>query len=133
MSTHPKYGKPSLERFTVTVAETFATQRADRQFTDKKFVGWDGEGYTDSNGDHHYYLFGSSLGMYVQGASLTAEQCFDLLLASPKQNHINVIFAGGYDMVMMIHDWPTPTVERILKGSQPGITTTGSNTLRVSI
>jgi hypothetical protein len=94
----------------------FESDSAVVQFTDKKFIAWDGEGYSDDAGDHHYYLFGNSLGKYVSGNSLSANACFDLLIASPKQNHINVIFAGGYDMVMMIHKWPQNVVERILKG-----------------
>lgn len=81
----------------------------------RPFLAWDGEGYTDDTGEHHYYLFGCSDGRYISSPSLHANECFDLLLTTPRKA-INVIFAGGYDVVMMIRHYPTEVVERILKG-----------------
>lgn len=84
---------------------------------DRPFVAWDGEGYTDETGEHHYMLFGCSDGEYVKGKSLTHRECFELLLtvaAKRKANH--VIFAGGYDVIMMIRHYPTTVIKRILGG-----------------
>lgn len=84
---------------------------------DKPFIAWDGEGYTDTEGVHHYNLFGNSEGSYVQGASLSYEQCFELLLSTAAQHDaIHVIFAGTYDLVMMIHSLPKAKCQRIMSG-----------------
>lgn len=84
---------------------------------DKPFIAWDGEGYTDESGEHHYNLFGNSLGQYVKGSSLNHEECFELLLSTATKNDaIHVIFSGGYDLVMMIHKLPTKQCERVMKG-----------------
>src|SRR5690606_15750639 len=76
-------------------------RRTHRETTaTKPFVAWDGEGYSDDDGEHHYMLFGNSEGRHVKGKSLTWEQCFPLLVDSPNVN--NVIFGGDYDVIMMI-------------------------------
>lgn len=80
--------------------------RSRRQYP---FIGWDGEGY----GNHHYGLFGNSLGSMVQGTSLTYADCLPLLMDSPKQA-IHVIYAGTYDVTMMFRG--TPQIQAILNG-----------------
>lgn len=81
------------------------------------FTAWDGEGYTDPEGVHHFMLYGCSTGNYVKANSLSAAPCFELMLNETTiRKSIHVIFAGGYDMVMMIHKYPTHIAERILKG-----------------
>lgn len=82
---------------------------------DKRFIGWDGEGCT-IDGVHHYQLFGNSDGLRIKHDSLTWEHCFALIMASPA-DAIHVIFAGTYDVVMMIRTLPTELCERILKGN----------------
>lgn len=78
------------------------------------FVGWDGEGYTDDNGTHHYMLFGNSNGDHVTGTSLTWRECFPLLLDSA--DNINVIFSGDYDIIMMTRTLPFTVRDRLLHG-----------------
>lgn len=72
----------------------------------REFVAWDGEGYTDDNGEHHYYLFGASTGDIVGAKSLGTADCLELLLmverAKPEAYH--VIFAGNYDVNMILKD-----------------------------
>lgn len=81
------------------------------------FIAWDGEGYTDTDGVHHYNLFGCSEGEYVRGQSLGYLACFELLLDVAKRHKgIHVIFAGGYDMTMMIKNMPTHIAARIMQG-----------------
>lgn len=68
----------------------------------RKFIGWDGEGYT-VNGKHFYGLFGNSEGLRLTGASLGWRQCMQALFQSDgNANH--VIFAGTYDIVMMFRN-----------------------------
>lgn len=80
---------------------------------DKPFIGWDGEGYTDPTGRHHYALFGNSLGQAIKGTDLGWKQCINLILDSPKEAY-HVIFAGTYDIVMMFRD--TPVIQELLRG-----------------
>lgn len=78
------------------------------------FVAWDGEGYTDDTGQHHYMMFGNSNGDSVKGTSLTWRECFPLLLQSGDSN--NVIYGGDYDIIMMTRDMPYVVRERLYKG-----------------
>lgn len=82
------------------------------------FIAWDGEGWSDSSGKHHYSLFGCSLGDLVAGESLGWQQCFDLLLdVSMRNPHAtHVIYAGGYDVVMMLADMPGDVSRSVLRG-----------------
>ena len=78
------------------------------------FVAWDGEGYSTDDGDHHYMLFGNSLGSSVKGESLTWRQCFPLLLED--HGGINVIYGGDYDVFMMTKTMPFPIRKRLYAG-----------------
>jgi hypothetical protein len=90
----------------------------DRIPNDKKpFIAWDGEGYTDTTGVHHYNLFGNSAGRYLSGDSLNMEECFELLLSTADDfDAIHVIFSGVYDLVMMIHKRNLKECQRIMGG-----------------
>lgn len=79
-----------------------------------EFLAWDGEGYTDANGRHHYMLFGNSDGEYVQSVSLDWQDCFPLLVAHP--NVINIIYGGDYDIIKMIQTIPIDSRRRIMHG-----------------
>jgi len=74
-----------------------------RTIETRRFIGWDGEGYTTPDGEHHFALFGNSDGLRVTGDSLTFQQCLPLLFRAPK-DAIHVIFAGTYDVTMMFRD-----------------------------
>jgi hypothetical protein len=84
----------------------------------RQFIAWDGEGYTDPSGHHHYMLFGASTGDTVEHPQLRHRQVFDLLLSvaheNPDAHH--VIFAGVYDAIMWTHLLPTHLVQRALAG-----------------
>lgn len=83
----------------------------------RPFIGWDGEGYTDESGNHHYALFGSSTGIRVKGKHLTWQECLPLLFQAPK-NANHVVFSGTYDIVKMIGDnIGHADRERLMKGS----------------
>lgn len=87
---------------------------------DAPFICWDGEGYTDDRGKHHYMMLVASTGDYLmapEGRSLTTRECFGLLLrvaaAQPYANH--VFFAGGYDYNMILQDLGRGDIERLHK------------------
>lgn len=73
----------------------------------RPFVAWDGEGYDDEKGAHHYFLFGNSDGLEVSAASLSSEQCFELMLRAEYENPdaIHIGFAFDYDVNMMLRDF----------------------------
>jgi hypothetical protein len=75
------------------------------------FIAWDSEGYTDDDGNHHMTLFGNSEDQYITGESLTWFDCIELMLNAPKGNH--VIFAGTYDVIMMIKQLPYVVRQRL--------------------
>lgn len=89
-----------------------------RIVANRPFIGWDGEGYTDhvcgksrddcpGNGcAHHYMLFGASTGDYIAAGSLGTEECLQLLLDVERKNPntFHVIFAGNYDVNMILKD-----------------------------
>lgn len=86
-----------------------------RRLTGKRpFVGWDGEGIT-TDGRHEYALFGCSLGMEVSAPTLHTVDCLDLLTTVEQQhpNVYHVIFAGKYDVNMILRDCHYLTLERL--------------------
>lgn len=85
----------------------------------RPFLFWDGEGVTLDDGSHHYILFGSSSGHYIQGRSLGTMECLDLLLQCEMDNPdaYHVGFAFKYDVEMILFDLPRVKMERLHKGN----------------
>lgn len=81
----------------------------------RPFVAWDGEGWTDDDGDHHYMLFGNSLGDVEQDRSLSYRRCFECLL-NRSGDGIHVVYGGTYDVIMMTKAMPVRILERLRKG-----------------
>lgn len=90
-----------------------------------EFIGWDGEGVT-LDGRHSYVLLADSTGHQTLSASwhdqdsttsrtLSTERCLEhmLLTASVHPMAIHVIFAGGYDINMMLQDVPLSGLYRL--------------------
>lgn len=77
-----------------------------RVIGERPFVAWDGEGWTDSDGVHHYMLFGASSGDCISAPSLGTKECLDLLLRVEEANPdvFHVVFAGNYDVNMILRD-----------------------------
>lgn len=70
-------------------------------------IGIDGEGYTDEDGVHHYSLLAASNGEYVEGESLSTEQCLEFLLGLRRVKetpYLFVMFSFNYDVNMMLRD-----------------------------
>lgn len=73
----------------------------------KPFIFWDGEGYTDELGIHHYWLLANSLGDRViapRGRSLERSSIAKLFMRSRMQfpDAIHCGFALGYDFTCML-------------------------------
>jgi len=90
-------------------------RRAGWATHERPFVAWDGEGYTDDTGAHHYMLFGCSTGQRIKGPSLGTVECFELLLRTEAENPdvFHVIFSGNYDVNMMLRDVDDRTLRRL--------------------
>lgn len=97
---HPEITTPPLERH--KDYQGWRTVRDDTR-RNRPFIAWDGEGYTDDNGEHHYSLFGSSTGLRVSGDDISWKECLPLLFEAPKAAY-HVIFAGTYDVTMMFRN-----------------------------
>lgn len=100
----------SLARYHANRAQNQKAQKhyRDRQFESRVFIGWDGEGYTDDNGDHHYMLFGASTGDCITGRSLGTSECLRLILDVERKfpDTYHVGFAFEYDVNMILKDMP---------------------------
>jgi hypothetical protein len=82
-----------------------------QDFVDGKnrpFIAWDGEGWTDTDGEHRYMLLQNSYGESISAPQLSTEECLDFLLATAVKypKHIHVIFGGGYDATHILRDLP---------------------------
>jgi hypothetical protein len=104
----------SLARYHRNSDQAKKVQKAyrDRSFEEREFIGWDGEGYTDAEGNHHYMLFGASTGDCVTGPSLSTTECLELILQVRRENpnSYNVGFAFEYDVNMILADLPWRTL-----------------------
>ena len=67
------------------------------------FIAWDGEGYTDSQGIHHYMLMMNSLGQYINDPDLRTETCLNFLLRAKREagKAVHIIYGGNYDATMI--------------------------------
>lgn len=76
----------------------------------RPFIALDGEGYTDTNGDHHYMLLKASTGEEITAPSLSSLECLTFLLELARLHHKEkphyVIYGGGYDVTKWLCDMP---------------------------
>lgn len=81
----------------------------------KPFISWDGEGWSDVDGEHRYMLLQSSTGAYIDAPRLTSLQCLEMLLKvageNPGVNH--VIYGGGYDATHILRDLPLELIAQL--------------------
>lgn len=104
-----------IQQYVKQRGTTVSTDMLRRDLSGRPFIAWDGEGYNDSDGVHHYMLFGASTGDAIQGASLDTKACLDLLLMVERMNPdvFHVIFAGNYDVNMMLKDVDRVSLEQL--------------------
>ena len=74
----------------------------------RPFIAWDGEGWTDTNGEHRYMLLQNSYGDNISAPQLSTDECLEFMLASAAKypKHIHVIYGGGYDTTHILRDLP---------------------------
>lgn len=74
----------------------------------RPFITWDGEGWTDTNGEHRYMLLQNSYGDSISAPQLSTDECLEFLLTSAAKypKHIHAIFGGGYDATHILRDLP---------------------------
>ncbi|HKU53408.1 MAG TPA: DNA polymerase, partial [Nitrospira sp.] len=108
-------GSPQVNRVDGGQRQSRLRDLARRDLAERPFIGWDGEGYTTDDGRHHYMLFGSSVGDEISSPSLGTRECLDLLLSVEQKypDSFHVIFAGNYDVNMMLKDMPTSYLRRL--------------------
>lgn len=71
----------------------------------RHFIAWDGEGITDDNGRHRYVILANSEGdAIVNPTGVTTSEAFRVMLdcAESHPQAVHVIFAGGYDVNMIL-------------------------------
>ncbi len=79
------------------------------KFNRGEFIAWDGEGITDKEGAHRYTLLANSTGSKLrdsQGISTRAGLDFLCTEGRKHPRAIHTIFAGGYDINMLLKDVP---------------------------
>lgn len=81
-----------------------------QEFATRPFIFWDGEGYDDDNGKHHYMLFGCSHfpESPLVGEDLGTVECLEYILAIERKypDSFHVGFAFDYDVNMILKDVP---------------------------
>lgn len=84
----------------------------------KPFIFWDGEGWTDNDGEHRYMLFGCSTGEHIEWPLLDSVSCLELMLRVAAQNPkvIHAIYGGGYDVTHILRDMPRDLRQRVYDG-----------------
>lgn len=91
-----------------------------RQPRTAEFIGIDGEGYTDENGNHRYFLLAASDGRYVSNPQgLSTVECFDFLFETKTSNphYVFVCYGASYDINMMLRSAKQATVDFIYRNS----------------
>ena len=77
------------------------------KFNRAHFVAWDGEGVSDENGIHRYTLLANSEGHRLYNKDgISTKDALNFLCSEGRKyrNSIHVVFAGGYDINMILGD-----------------------------
>jgi hypothetical protein len=110
LSTYPRGRKKDSPEGRAYLKERGKLKRYDNKWDYKRFVAWDGEGWTDSTGRHHYFLLANSYGHSIvasEGSGLSTRECLRFLTteATIDPHAIHVGFALGYDINKMLKDF----------------------------
>lgn len=72
----------------------------------KPFRAWDGEGWTlEDEIQQRYVMLASSEGHVLENPEgIGTKEAFEFLLNTDQESHINIIFAGNYDVNMILKD-----------------------------
>jgi len=82
-------------------------RKRERDYLDKPFIGWDGEGVTLDDGSHIYTLLANSKGDSITAkGGLHTGMILQWLWDNANPDDINVIYGAGYDWNMWLKDLP---------------------------
>ena len=82
-------------------------QKLQTKWQRRHVVAWDGEGANLDTGEHVYNLLANNLGNYIlDHKGLATKEVLDFFLEYSRDNDINVIFGGSYDVNMILRDVP---------------------------
>lgn len=95
--------------------ETKYLENGER-YMSREFVAWDGEGMTEEDGSHTYFMIANSLGaeMYSREGLKTLD-VFDLFMKYAGDKRIHVGYGLGYDINMIVGDIPRDVLEVLYK------------------
>lgn len=73
----------------------------------REIVAWDGEGANLESGEHVYSLLANSNSKYIlDHDGLATKEILDFFLEYSREDDINVIYGGSYDVNMILRDVP---------------------------
>lgn len=79
--------------------------RYAKQYMEREFIAWDGEGINEADRSHTYVLLGNSKGRSIRNRKgLPTQEVFDLFLSYSGDKCIHVIYGGNYDFNMIVRD-----------------------------
>jgi hypothetical protein len=86
-------------------------------YAERDFIAWDGEADTGKDGKSNYVLFGNSEGWEVSSPRLDGMDCIRLIFETAKAYPmaIHVGFGLGFDINMLVRDFPRATIQRLKK------------------
>jgi DNA polymerase type B, organellar and viral len=109
-----EHGKASAKRRQKTLLDKQTA--ANRN---KKIVAWDSEGADLPNGKHIMIYLANSEGKSISNASgIDTVTALDFLLSNSEPDALNVWFAGGYDVNMILKDIPREIIEKICRNKE---------------
>jgi hypothetical protein len=81
----------------------------------RPFMSWDGEGWTDTDGEHRYYLLQCSNGANISAPRLNSIECLEFILGIAADNPkvIHVGYGFGYDTAHILRDMPQELREKL--------------------
>lgn len=101
------------------------SKQTEKEYLNRQFIAWDGEGVTDPNSGKHYYNFlaNSMGGIIIQKSAirkhsgLGTERIFEFLCSEGQKypNSIHIIYGGGYDFNMFLQSMTRDEVEELYK------------------
>jgi len=116
---HAKYDRSPKGKARASKRNKHKRQQHEERYRNRPFIAWDGEGITESDGSHTYFLLANSVGDSLQRREgLSTVECFDMLLAHADDDAIHVVYGGSYDVNMMLRDVDLDTLQTLYAGER---------------
>src|SRR6266571_706861 len=93
--------------------------QSGNRYMAREFVAWDGEGLTEPDGSHTYFMLSNSLGddLYAREGLATLE-VFEVFMSHANDGRIHVGYGLGYDLNMILGDVPREILELLYGGGK---------------